>query len=121
MSCEQLFGMGSDNAKEALQRACRLLDDVPRHPARGALLFRLGFMLSVRSEHADALALAERIEALAQETDDPALLIAACTIQGEVQLCAGTPASRGNGSNAVSRRAIRWAAPPKGLSSPIRA
>ena len=48
-------------------------------------------MLSVRSEHGDALALAERIEALAQETDDPALLIAACTIQGEVQLLRGHP------------------------------
>jgi DNA-binding winged helix-turn-helix (wHTH) protein/tetratricopeptide (TPR) repeat protein len=91
LCCEQLFGMGSDDAKVALQRACRLLDDVSQHPARGALLFGLGFILSVRAEFDDALALAEQIEVRAQQVGDPALLIAACTIQGEVQLLRGQP------------------------------
>jgi tetratricopeptide (TPR) repeat protein len=54
-------------------------------------LFGLGFMLCLRAEYADALALAERIEALAQKADDPALLIAACTIQGQVQFLRGHP------------------------------
>ena len=87
----QLLGMGSEDAKAALQRAYELLDDVPQHPAREPLLFRLGFMLCLRAEYADALALAERIEALAQKADDPALLIAACTIQGEIQFLRGHP------------------------------
>jgi hypothetical protein len=54
-------------------------------------LFRLGFMLCLRGEYADAVALAERIDALAQKAEDPALLIAACTIQGEVQFLRGHP------------------------------
>jgi hypothetical protein len=83
--------MGSEDAKVALLRAYALLDDVPQHPAREPLLFRLGFMLCLRAEHAEALALAERIEALAQKTGDPALLIAACTIQGEIQFLRGNP------------------------------
>jgi DNA-binding winged helix-turn-helix (wHTH) protein/tetratricopeptide (TPR) repeat protein len=91
VSAEQLLGMGSEDAKVALHRAYELLDDVPQHPARGPLLFRLGFMLCLRAEYADALALAERIEALAQKADDPALLIAACTIQGQVQFLRGHP------------------------------
>ncbi|HVO86944.1 MAG TPA: transcriptional regulator, partial [Casimicrobiaceae bacterium] len=91
VSAMQLLGMGSEEAKAALLRAYRLLDAVPDHPARGALLFRLGFTLCLRAEHAEALALAERIEALAHESDDPALWIAACTIQGEVQFLRGRP------------------------------
>ena len=91
VSAEQLLGMGSEEAKAALQRAYELLDDVPQHPAREPLLFRLGFMLCLRGEYADALALAERIDALAQKADDPALLIAACTIQGEIQFLRGHP------------------------------
>ncbi len=91
VSAEQLLGMGSEDAKAALQRAYELLDDVPQHPAREPLLFRLGFMLCLRAEYADALALAERIDALAQKAEDPALLIAACTIHGEIQFLRGHP------------------------------
>jgi len=93
VSALQLFGMGSEDAKAALLRAYKLLDDVPQHPAREPLLFRLGFMLCLRAEHADALALAGRIEALAQNADDPALLIAACTIRGQIQFLRGSPRS----------------------------
>jgi len=91
VSSAQLLGMGSDEAKAALQRAYRLLDVAPQHPMRGALLFRLGYMLCLRAEYAEALALAERIEALAERAGDPALLIAACTVQGEVQFLRGRP------------------------------
>ncbi len=91
VSAMQLLGMGADEAKAALQRASELLADVPQHPAREPLLFRLGFMLCLRAEYDDAFALAERIEALAQKTDDPALLIAACTVQGEIQFMRGHP------------------------------
>ncbi len=93
VAAEQLLGMGSEEAKAALQRAYELLDDVPQHPARGPLLFRLGFMLCLRAEYADALALAERAEALAQNAGDPALLIAACAVQAEVQFLRGNPGS----------------------------
>jgi len=91
VSAMQMLGMGSEEAKAALLRAYRLLDDVPNHPARGGLLFRLGFMLCLRAEHSEALELAARIEALAHQTDDPALWIAACTIQGQIQFLRGRP------------------------------
>jgi DNA-binding winged helix-turn-helix (wHTH) protein/tetratricopeptide (TPR) repeat protein len=87
----QLLGMGSDVAKDAFQRAQALLLDVPQHPARGPLLFRLGFMLCLRADYAEALALAARIEALAHKTGDPALLIAACTVHGDVNFLGGHP------------------------------
>ena len=91
VSATQLLGMGSEEAKAALQRAYELLDRVPQHPARGPLLFRLGFILCMRAEYADALALGEGLEALAQKADDPALLMAACTVQGVVQMLQGRP------------------------------
>jgi DNA-binding winged helix-turn-helix (wHTH) protein/tetratricopeptide (TPR) repeat protein len=85
-----VLGVGSE-AKAAFQRAYALLDGAPQHPLRGLLLFGLGFVLSLRTEYAESLAVAERAEALASAAEDPALLLAACTVQAHVHLHQGRP------------------------------
>ena len=68
-----------------------LLASVPQHPLRGLLLHELGFVLCLRAEYAEALALAERTEGLSRATRDPVLLLGACTVQANVQLLCGRP------------------------------
>jgi DNA-binding winged helix-turn-helix (wHTH) protein/tetratricopeptide (TPR) repeat protein len=91
VSVTHQLGISSPEAKDAFQRAYALLDDVPQHPLRGLLLHGFGFVLCLRAEYAEALAVAERAEALPSATDDPVLLLAACTVQGEVQMLRGRP------------------------------
>jgi DNA-binding winged helix-turn-helix (wHTH) protein/tetratricopeptide (TPR) repeat protein len=80
-------------AKDALQRACSLLADNPAHDMRGLALHGLGFLLAVRGEFADALATAERAEALASSTGDSFLALAACVVRGHVYMHEGRPES----------------------------
>lgn len=91
VSVTHLLGLSAPEAKDAFQHAHSLLDDVPQHPMRGLLLHGFGFVLCLRAEYAEALAMAERAEALSSATDDPVLLLAACTVQGEVQMLRGRP------------------------------
>ena len=71
LAATRVLGAGSE-AKSALQRAYSLLDEAPQHPMRGRLLHGFGFMLCLRAEYAEALAVADRAEALGSTTDDPA-------------------------------------------------
>ena len=84
----RLLGAGSE-AKAALQRAYALLEEIPLHPMRGRLLHAFGFMLGLRAEYAEALAVADRAEALGSATDDAVLLSTACTVHGEVDQLQG--------------------------------
>jgi DNA-binding winged helix-turn-helix (wHTH) protein/tetratricopeptide (TPR) repeat protein len=90
VSAFHLLGVGSE-AKSALQRAYSLLGDVPQHPMGGLLLHGFGFLLCQRGEYAEALAVAERAEALSSATNDPLLLVGACTVHGNVQMLQGRP------------------------------
>ncbi len=83
LSASQTLGFGEE-AKRAFQRAYRLLPSLPGHPMRGRLLHGFGFMLCLRADYAEALDVARRAEALAAETGDPGLVIAACIVHGEV-------------------------------------
>jgi ATP/maltotriose-dependent transcriptional regulator MalT len=85
-----VLGAG-DEARTALQRACLLLADDPAHPMRGLVLHGLGFLLCVRGEFAHALATADRADALASQTGDPFLPLAACTVGGQVYMHQGQP------------------------------
>ena len=89
LAASRILGVGSE-AKSALQRAFSLLDEVPQHPMRGRLLQGFGFLLLLRAEYAEALAVAERAEALAS-ANDPVLLSSACTVQGQVDHLQGRP------------------------------
>ena len=64
---------------------------MPQHPIQGLLLHGFGFMLCLRGEYAEALAVAERAEALSAEADHAVLLLGACTVQADVCLLQGRP------------------------------
>ena len=85
-------GAGSE-AKSALARAYALLERAPQHRMRGRLLHGFGFMLYMRAEYAESLAVADRAQALGSATHDPALLCTACMLQGQVLHFQGRPGS----------------------------
>ena len=96
ISLSTLYGIATshvagitEDAKGALQRAYALLDQVPQHPMRRRLLHGFGFVLSLRADYAEALALAARTEALSSTLNDPVLLVAACIVHGEVDQLQG--------------------------------
>ena len=88
LAATRVLGAGSE-AKSALQRAYSLLDEVPQHPMRGRLLHGFGFMLTLRAEYAEALAVADRAEGLGSTMNDPLLLSTACTVHGQVDQLQG--------------------------------
>lgn len=92
LAATRLHGAGSE-AKRAFQRAYSLLDDRAGHPMRGRLLHAYGFMLTMRGEYAEALAVADRAEALASTASDPVLMATACTVHGQVDQLQGRPAA----------------------------
>ena len=94
VSATHVHGMGPE-AKSAFQRAYSLLADIPEHPMRGRLLHGFGFVLSLRADYAEALAVAERAEELSSATDDPVLVLATCIVHGEVDQLQGRSRAAG--------------------------
>jgi DNA-binding winged helix-turn-helix (wHTH) protein/tetratricopeptide (TPR) repeat protein len=92
VAATRVLGAGSE-AKHSLERAYALLDEDPQHPIRGRLLHGFGFMLTLRAEYAEALAVADRAEALGSATNDPVLLATACTVHGQVDQLQGRSAA----------------------------
>ena len=92
LAATRVMGAG-DEAKAALQRAYALLEEVPEHPMRGRLLHGFGFMLTLRGEYREALAVADRAEALGSVNNDPVLLATACTLHGQVDQVQGRSAA----------------------------
>jgi DNA-binding winged helix-turn-helix (wHTH) protein/tetratricopeptide (TPR) repeat protein len=90
VSAFHVLGAGEE-ARTALQRARALLAEDPAHPMRGVLLHGLGFLLNMRAEYDEALAGAALADALASETGDPFLALAACTVQGQGHMLQGRP------------------------------
>ncbi len=88
LAATRVLGVGGV-AKHSLERAYALLDEAPQHPIRGRLLHGFGFMLTLRAEYAEALAVADRAEALGSATNDPVLLSTACTVHGQVDQLQG--------------------------------
>ena len=85
-----LLGAG-DQALSAYQRGSSLLTDVPRHAMRGLLLHGLGFLHNLRGEFAQALAIAQRADALASQASDDFLTLAACNVRGHAYMHLGRP------------------------------
>jgi DNA-binding winged helix-turn-helix (wHTH) protein len=116
-SADHLSGVASNEAKSAFQRAYSRLAEVPRHPMRGLVLHGLGFLLCMRAEYDEALALAERAEALAAATDDPVLMPGVCNVQAEVHTLQGRPrAARAWAERGLAALAAPGAPPENGLS-----
>ncbi|MDP9140987.1 MAG: AAA family ATPase [Pseudomonadota bacterium] len=95
------LGAGDETSK-AYSRASALLAEIPAHPMAGLVLHGLGFVQVLRAEYEEALATAERAEALAATRDDPLLTLASCTVQGQVLMSQGQPQA----ARAVLERAL---------------
>jgi tetratricopeptide (TPR) repeat protein len=90
VSAFHMLGAG-DEARSAYQRASSLLANVPGHAMRGLLLHGLGFLHNLRAEYDDGLAIADRADALASESPDTFLTLAACTVRGQAYMQLGRP------------------------------
>ena len=84
------LGAGNE-ARSAYQRGASLLADVPQHRMRGLLLHGFGFLLNLRAEYGEALAAADRADALACDASDAFLALAACTARGQAYMHQGRP------------------------------
>jgi DNA-binding winged helix-turn-helix (wHTH) protein len=87
LAATRVLGAGGE-ARNAFRRAYSLLGD-DEHPMRARLMHGFGFMLCLRAEYAEALAVADHAEALGARTGDPALLSTACTVHGQVDQLQG--------------------------------
>ncbi len=103
-----LLGVSSGHAKAAYGRAYALLSSFPRHRLRELLLHGLGLTLCMRAEYGEAMELAERCVSLASATNDPLLLLGACTVQGEVLMLQGRP-----------REGVEWTERGLGVIEPL--
>jgi DNA-binding winged helix-turn-helix (wHTH) protein len=92
LGATRALGAGAE-AKSAFERACALLDRVPHHPMLGRLLHGFGFMLYMRAEYAEALAVADRAQALGSAANDPVLLSTAYTLHGQIDHLQGRSAA----------------------------
>ncbi len=95
VSATHVHGISHPEAKSAFQRAYALLADIPDHPMRGRLLHGFGFVLSLRADYAEALAVAERAEALSSAPNDPVLVLVTCMVHGYVAQLQGRPRAAG--------------------------
>jgi hypothetical protein len=100
------LGVGSE-AKSALARAYALLPDVPGHPMCTRLLHAFGFLLCLRGEYAEALAVAQRAEVLSSATNDPVLMVVASVVHGDVDQLEG----RSQAARAWGERGLALAGP----------
>jgi hypothetical protein len=94
VSATHVHGM-SPEAKSAFQRAYSLLADIPEHPMRRRLLHGFGFVLGLRADYAEALAVADRAEGLSTATNDPVLVLATCIVHGQVDQLQGRSRAAG--------------------------
>jgi ATP/maltotriose-dependent transcriptional regulator MalT len=85
----------SPDAKGAFQRAYSLLAAVPEHPMRARLLHGFGFVLTLRADYVEALAVADRAEALSSSTNDPVSALAACIVHAEIDQLQGRSRAAG--------------------------
>jgi len=91
VAASHLSGFSSSEAKVALGRAHTLLAQEPLHRMRGMLLHSLGITLLTRAEYAEALAVADRSEALSVAHDDAILRVGVCVVRGDVYMLQGKP------------------------------
>ncbi len=85
-----LWGAGNEVAS-TLRRAASRLTEISSHPMRVRLLHGLGFVLTLRAEYGEALATADRADALGAESEDQLLPLVASTLRGHVYMMQGRP------------------------------
>lgn len=91
ISATQILGVTTE-AKSAFQRGYALFHEAP-HPVLRRLMPGFGLLLCLRADYGEALAVAQQAEALADETGDPLLTVAASIVYGEVHQLQGRSAA----------------------------
>jgi DNA-binding winged helix-turn-helix (wHTH) protein/tetratricopeptide (TPR) repeat protein len=81
-ACAQVFGVNSPEASAAFERTHALHELLPAMPMRGAELSGLGWVFWARGQYDQALAVAERLQQLAESCDDTVMRVAACNLMG---------------------------------------
>jgi DNA-binding winged helix-turn-helix (wHTH) protein/tetratricopeptide (TPR) repeat protein len=82
LASAQILGVSSPESVAAFNRVKEICDSLPETPARALLLNGLGWGYYTRGEFAEAIAMSERVHALALRTNDPTLLVYACSLLG---------------------------------------
>lgn len=106
VSAFHALGVGAE-ASDAFERAYVLLPKVPGHPMRGRLLHGFCYLLSLRGDYRRALEVAARAEALAADSSDPMLMLAACFVHSHVHHLSG----RSQAARTAIERGLEIAAP----------
>lgn len=81
----------TDTTRDSFEHAYALLDRAADHPMRGLVLHGLGYVHCLRAEFEQALSVADRAVALSTPIDDPMILLASYTVQGQVNMLRGRP------------------------------
>jgi DNA-binding winged helix-turn-helix (wHTH) protein/tetratricopeptide (TPR) repeat protein len=82
VACSQQFGLASQDAQLAYERAQAICDMLPPTPARAQVVSGLAWMYYIRGEYDEAQRLAERVHELSAMHDDRTLLVFACGVMG---------------------------------------
>lgn len=82
LACAQLHGIASPQATAPFERIRVICEILPLTPQRALLLSGLGWVLYARGEFGAAVALGQRILALAESHNDKLLLVFACNLLG---------------------------------------
>jgi len=84
-----LHGIAARDTVEAFDRVSALCAQLPQTPARALLLNSIGWGLFTRGDYEGAIAMTQRIEAIAKAFDDPVLFVFACNLRGVTLANAG--------------------------------
>jgi DNA-binding winged helix-turn-helix (wHTH) protein/tetratricopeptide (TPR) repeat protein len=84
-----LQGVAAPDTVEAFERVSALCAALPQTPARALLLNSIGWSLFARSDFDGAIAMTQRIEAVAKAFDDPVLFVFASNLSGVTLANAG--------------------------------
>jgi len=93
VAASHVFSLSSPQANASLARAYALIERVGDHPMRPMLLNGFGLSLAMRGEYAEALAVAQRAEAIALPGQPPLLMIAAAIVRADVLMLQGQAAA----------------------------
>lgn len=84
VACSVLFGVGSQQARIAFDRAGELCEALPERPDRALLMNGMGLTLYIRGEYDKAVVLGQRVQAMSQRYQNPVLVVFASNLLGMV-------------------------------------
>lgn len=82
IAASHLYGIASNEARDAFARVQSLCDALPQDPERAVTLNGLGWIHFTRAEYKQSLTLAQRLLDIAAAHDDLALFVYGCNLRG---------------------------------------